>query len=74
MDEPQPLDINSVLFLFSFLGAGIIISMIMAAGENVMNSIKLQEKGRDDLETRTIERGMRIRGGIAPRGKKGKQR
>ena len=74
IDEPQPLDINNVLFLFTFLGAGITLSMIMAAAENVVNNIKLIARRRKNIEARTVERwrgGTRLRRGEIPVQRKG---
>ena len=41
--EPEPLGINNVMFPLSCLGAAIIISLVIAAVEKVVNKIKLMK-------------------------------
>ena len=51
MTEPEPLGINNVMFLFSFLGVGIIISLAMATLENLVRKLRPKTVKKNQVRT-----------------------
>ena len=47
--EPQPLQINNAVFLFSFMGASIIISIIIAAMEHLVRKSMTWSSGKQEV-------------------------
>ena len=51
INEPEPLGINNVMFLFSLLGASIIISLVLATVENLVKKLMTRIVSRSQVTT-----------------------